>query len=80
MTELAEQVWKHRFAERLVLFFVSRGTAAESAREDAVAHAEDEYAARGSGTPEQHAETLIAAIESEQEEDARAGRPGGHSQ
>jgi hypothetical protein len=76
MIKLAEDVWKRRFAERLLVFFVARGTTAENARQDAYAHAQDEYAARKSGTPEQHAERLIAAIEGEQEKDALAGWAG----
>jgi hypothetical protein len=73
MTELTERAWKHRFAERLSLFFVSRGVAPEDALEDAYAHADAEYAARESGTPVQYADANIAAIEAETE--GRIGSP-----
>jgi hypothetical protein len=65
MIELTEEVWKHRFTQGLMVFFVSRGASVENALADARAHAEDEYAVRGDRTPEQHAVLEIAAIEAE---------------
>lgn len=65
MCELAEDVWKLRFAQRLQVFFVSRGASPQNALADAHAHAEGQYVARGNGTPEEHAEAEIAAIQAE---------------
>ena len=66
MIELTEHVWKHRFARRLLVFFLTGGVAEQDAQADADAHAQDEYIARGSGTPEQQADAVIAAIQAEQ--------------
>ena len=58
MYELPERSWKHRFTQQLACAFAARGIDGDGALEDAIAHADDHYPARGPDTPELEADVL----------------------
>jgi hypothetical protein len=62
MSELSEQIWKHRFSARLAVLFKSQGISENAAFEDAYAHANDHYRDRSNASPEKEAESVYASL------------------